>query len=39
MPSFVPFPGPDHPRLVVANLLPSTVLIILQLANAGAGLA
>jgi len=37
--SFVPFPGPGHPRLVVANLLLSTVLIILQLANAGAGLA
>ena len=39
MPSLVLFPGPGDPRLVVATVLLPTVLIVLQLANAGAGLA
>jgi hypothetical protein len=39
MPSLVRFPAPGDPRLLVASLLLSTVLLVLQLANAGSGLA
>jgi hypothetical protein len=39
MPAFILFPGSGDHRLVVATVLLSTVLIVLQLANAGAGLA
>src|SRR4030095_3323674 len=39
MPLPVLFPGPGDPRVVVAPLLLSAVLLVLQLSNAGAGLA
>ena len=39
MPSPIPFPGSGDPRLAVATVLLSTVLIVLHLANAGADLA
>jgi hypothetical protein len=39
MPSLILFPGPGDPRLVIATVLLTTVLIVLQVASAGAGLA
>ena len=39
MPPLVQFPGPGDQRLVVSTVLLSTVLLVLQMANAGAGLA
>ena len=39
MPSLVLFPGPGDPRLFVATVLLTAVLIVLQLAHAGASLA